>query len=219
MKQPFSILFFIAIFISGCNTSNISSLLQRADIAMSSTPDSAKVILESIDFNAISSRREKGQYALLLSQAYDKCYIDVDNDSLIYFAVDYYSKHGTNIDKAKTYYYYAVVKNNASDFEAAIKNLITAREYVEKTEDFHLKGLIYSYLGSLYYDQYSFEEAVNAYSYAAGAFNNTGNTPNLLYALYNKGLSLNMAGDRNAAINILSDAKNMALEIGDVETA
>lgn len=186
---------------------------------MSSTPDSAKFILESIDFNTISSRRKRAQYALLLSQAYDKCYIDVDNDSLIRFAVNYFSAHGTNVDRAKTYYYYAIVKNNASDFETAIRNLVIAREYVEKTEDSSLKGLIYSYLGTLYHDQYSFEDALEAYSRAAVAFENTGNKANLLYAVYKKGLVLNMIGDSDAALRILSDAKNLALEIDDTETA
>ncbi|MCM1301525.1 MAG: tetratricopeptide repeat protein, partial [Bacteroides cellulosilyticus] len=158
-------------------------------------------------------------YALLLSQAYDKCYIDVDNDSLIRLAVDYFSAHGTNADRAKAYYYYAVVKNNASDFEAAIKNLVIAREYVEKTEDSSLKGLIYSYLGTLYHEQYSFNEAVDAYSCAITAFEDTGNKTNLLYAVYNKGLVLNMSGDSDAALRTLSDAKNLALEINDIETA
>lgn len=219
MKQPFSIMFFIAILVSSCNTSNIDHLLCNADAVMSSTPDSAKLILESIDINTIPSRRGKAKYALLLSQTYDKCYIDVDNDSLICHAVDYYSGHGTNIDKAKTYYYYAIVKYNASDFEAAIKNLITAREYVEKTDDSYLKGLIYSYLGSLYYDQFSFDEAVHAYSCAATAFDDADNKPNLLYALYNRGLALSMAGDINTAIDVLYDAKSMALGMDDVETA
>ncbi|MCM1301242.1 MAG: tetratricopeptide repeat protein [Bacteroides cellulosilyticus] len=219
MKTPVFIIAFIAILFSGCKTSDIDHLLYRADAYMSDAPDSAKYILESVDFNKISSRRKKARYALLLSQAYDKCYIDVDNDSLIRFAVDYFSAHGADVDKAKTYYYYAVVKNNASDFETAIKNLVIAREHVEKTGDSSLKGLIYLYLGTLYHDQYSFEEAVDAYSRAAAAFEDTGNKANLLYAVYKKGLALNMSGDSDAALRILSDAKNLALEIDDIETA
>lgn len=96
MKQPFYFILFIASLVSGCNTSNVDHLLHNAEVVMSSSPDSAKCILESIDFNTILSRREKAKYALLLSQTYDKCYIDVNNDSLIQYAVDYYLFHARN---------------------------------------------------------------------------------------------------------------------------
>ena len=201
---------------TGC--ADNSEVLLKAESVMLEQPDSALSLLEDIDPRSLKTKQTRAKYALLLSQAKDKCFIDETNDSLIRVAVDYYSGKGTNIDKAKAYYYYSVVKNNAFDFDDAVKYLIIAREYVEQTDDSCLKGLIYSYLGSLYLDQYSFDEAVEAYSCAVAAFDKTGNKRNLLYAMYNKGLALNMAGDYNSAIEVLSNAQDVAFEIQDIKT-
>ena len=64
-------------------------LLDRAEPLIETAPDTALALLDSIDSRRLY-RGDKARYALLRSQALDKNYIDVTNDSLINIAVNYY---------------------------------------------------------------------------------------------------------------------------------
>ena len=117
-----------------------------------------------------------------------------------------------------TYYYDAVIKGNAQDNDAAIESLVKAREYAAKAQNRYLQGLIDAYFGSLYYEQYSFEESVKAYSQAIESFDEIGCKKNMLSVLYNQGLAQSMAGKYDEAMETLSAAKDIALELGDTVT-
>lgn len=203
--------------LSSCS-SKYSQLLDNATILMQDKPDSALAILSAIKKDEVSSHRIKAKYALLYSQALDKNWIDVDNDSLISYAVDYYKNHGNDIDKAKAYYYYGIVHNNAADIGGAMESFVKARIYAEKTSNIYLNGLIYNVIGNLYYDQCSFEEAVKMYSDAVSAFSNIGNKRNQLYAINSKGLAQFYLNQPNEAIKSLTVGLHLADELGDTST-
>ena len=57
---------------------------------MDTYPDSALQLLKTIDSKHLVTKEGKARYALLYSQALDKNYIDVTEDSLINIAVEYY---------------------------------------------------------------------------------------------------------------------------------
>lgn len=213
-----SILVFVCILLSAC-AGSINPFLDTAASLMAEQPDSAYRVLSAIDKAEIRGERAKARYALLYTQAQDKNWIDVDNDSLIRIAVDYYKDHGENIDKAKAFYYSGVVYYNASNIDEAMKAFVNARIYAEKTDDDYLKGLIYSVLGSLYYSQLSFDEAIEMFSSAIEVFSTIGRNSNLLYILRDKGLALSIQGYNTEAVKILSQAEQLALELGDTQMA
>lgn len=66
------------------------SLLLTVDSLMQSHPDSALSILERIGHPQKMSSADRAYYALLLTQAYDKNYVDQESDSLIQTAVAFY---------------------------------------------------------------------------------------------------------------------------------
>lgn len=215
MKKSLTLLLLAILTVACGDPKHIGQQLDRAEMVMNEHPDSALKILEPMDRQALETPERKARHALLLSQALDKNYIDVDNDSLIGEAVRYYSHHGKDEDRAKAHYYYAVVKGNASESGTAVKALLTAREYVEKTDDDRMKGLIYTYLGNLYYEQFCFDDAVTAYSEAADAFKKTNQTFYLLYTMRRKGVSLNLIDKKPEALACLSEAKQIALDAKD----
>ena len=144
MKRTIILSVFTLLVFGSCQrNSTVELRLNHAEELMSEHPDSAWHILESIDRKALDSRRIRARHALLSSQALDKNYIDVNNDSLIRIAIDYYANHGSYEDRAKAYYYHAIVQGNASNTEAAIKALVIAEEYAKKTRDTLLNGLIF----------------------------------------------------------------------------
>ncbi|WP_302603908.1 hypothetical protein [uncultured Alistipes sp.] len=218
MKKSLALLFLAMLAVACGNQRHIKQQLDRADALMIDHPDSALEILNSMDRRALATPEKKARHALLLSQALDKNYIDVDNDSLVDQAVRYYSRRGNDIERAKAHYYYAVVKGNAAESGTAIKALLMAREHVVKTDDDRMKALIYTYLGNLYYEQFCFSDAATAYSEAVDAFKNTGQTFYLLYAMRRKGVSLSLIDKKPEALACLSEAKEIAIQANDVSS-
>lgn len=212
---PLLICFILA---GGC-AGDYQTQIQNAETLMEERPDSAYTIISSMNRHKIRGRKHKAKYALLYSQALDKNWIDVDNDSLTRIAVGYFQNHGQNIDKAKAFYYSGIVYYNASDIDEAMKAFVKARIYVDKTDDYYLKGLICSVIGDLYYSQYSFDEALQMYSAAIDAFSHIDNKRNLLLVLQNKGLILAVTNQIDDAIKCFSQAERTAWELDDVQMA
>ena len=68
----------------------------------------------------------EAKYALLLSQALDKNYIDLQSDSIIAPAVRYYENHGTPDERMKAFYYRGRISMNANDYDNATEYFIKA---------------------------------------------------------------------------------------------
>ena len=63
--------------------------MDEAEALLSDYPDSVLAVLDKIDPSLLRSRGNSARYALLMSAALDKNYIDVIVDSLTRQAVDY----------------------------------------------------------------------------------------------------------------------------------
>lgn len=104
-------------------------------------PDSALILLKKMDPEELSASEMKARYALLLSMAFDKNYIDIKDDSLIRPAVDYYSVHQGKY-RMLSWYYYGLVLLNAHSYPAAIIAFEEAEKDAQWLNDFHSLGLI-----------------------------------------------------------------------------
>ena len=136
-KLYISILTLVSLFCS-CSHSPITTELKRAEQLMTEAPDSAEKILNAIPRRNLKNRAQKARFALLYSQAMDKCYIDTDNDSLISVAVKYYSKRGSDHEKALAYYYESVMYRNAKNTDAQVESLVKSQKYAENITDHFL---------------------------------------------------------------------------------
>ena len=132
----------LCILVSSCYNTDIRKILDSAESSLQLKPDSCLVILESIDKNVLNTREEKARYALLMSAALDKNYIDVSSDSLIRVAVDYYSIRKDPQHRMMAQYYQGVILNNAGDYTAAIVALEKAEKDALALEDHLYAGLI-----------------------------------------------------------------------------
>ena len=211
-------LLLLAIILIGCNNSReVSRALSSAENIMTESPDSARLILANINRSSLKSRAAKARHALLYSQALDKCYVDVDNDSLTSIALDYYKSHGSDHEKALAYYYNGiVVLNKNGETEQIIDNMVAAQHYAENTDDTYLKGLISFIVGKQYYNQLSFEEALSNFDIAVTCFRELDLKQNLLLSLQYKGISQNMLNMYDEAITTLYNAKDLATQNNDI---
>ena len=217
-KLYISILTLVSLFCS-CSHSPITTELKRAEQLMTEAPDSAEKILNAIPRRNLKNRAQKARFALLYSQAMDKCYIDTDNDSLISVAVKYYSKRGSDHEKALAYYYESVMYRNAKNTDAQVESLVKAQKYAENITDHFLNGLIYSKLGQIYYAQYQISEAEELFRKSVDAFEQAHHLKNKMTSLQNLGNALNQLNKEDEYIAVTKEALNIAKELNRDATA
>lgn len=212
-KRLFALL---TLLFTACGTAYRSELY-KAENLMLEHPDSSLNILEEIRIDRIRGRKNRAKYALLYSQALDKNYIDVENDSIIRVARDYYAHRGSNEERAQAFYYYGIVANNAGDIDEAMKAFVPARIYAEKTDNEYIKGLIYSAIGNLYYDQNSLTEAIEQFDKAEESFIKTNQPMNQLITAYRKAATYRLLEKYDSALYNLHTAKNIATILNDTD--
>ena len=202
------------LFLAACGTAYRPDL-NKAEALMVDHPDSSLNILEKIRIERVRGRKNKAKYALLYSQALDKNYIDVESDSIIRVARDYYAHRGSNEERAQAFYYYGIVANNAGDIDEAMKAFIPARIYAEKTDNEFVKGLIYSAIGNLYYDQNSLAEAIEQFDKAEESFIKTGRLMNQFLITHKKAATYRLLEQYDSTLHCLQRAKNIATILND----
>lgn len=111
-----ALLFMLAVLVGtvvSCDRdSAVDSIFNDADSVMNASPDSALTILRGIDKSLLRSTAEEARYALLMSQALDKNYIDTTDFNVLQPAIDYYLKKGSADEKLRTYYYQGRIYQN-----------------------------------------------------------------------------------------------------------
>ena len=145
------LLIFLSMFLSaGCSSWRVDNTLTDVESFIMERPDSALVVLDSIDRTLLTTDRLKAHHALLHAMALDKNYIDVDDDSLASIAVRYYSKKGPEKYEARSLYYLGLSYYYAQDYKKAILEFTKAEKVAERSDSLYLgmtkdiKATIYS---------------------------------------------------------------------------
>ena len=139
--------------LAACNPApgrHVSSILHDVESYINERPDSALAVLRSISPQNLSGLRVRPYYALLLSEALDKNYIDLTDDSLALVANRYYGDHGTKLHRLKSWYYLGRVRFNAGNYAEAVICYNKALEYAEALMHYHYIGLINREIASAY---------------------------------------------------------------------
>jgi len=186
--------------------------LNQAEVLMQEKPDSSLNILEQIDPDNLSRRKDKAKYALLYSQALDKNYFDKTNDSLILVAINYYQEHGTEREKMLAYYYLGRVQYNAHAYQNAIISFLQAEEYALHAGDYLYCGLIYRNISDIYNDTYNTAEELKYAQKAYDCFCQADASLHKDYALLALGIAYGNASDRTKEKELLEQTIVLAQE-------
>lgn len=119
------------LLLASCGNKN-ANILNVADKLVQENADSAICLLQSLD-KASLSEHELARYSLLYTMAQDKVGMDLDNDSLIRIAYNYYNEHNQDILYAKCQYYmgtyYAIVDSIKECETCMNKAVYAARKF------------------------------------------------------------------------------------------
>ena len=189
-------------------------ILDRVETMAAEQPDSALMLLHTIEGVNFVKQEDRARYSLLFSELLDKNDIDLETDSVIRPAVEYFSQNGRREDRAKMYYYLGRIHENAERTEEAVAAFVSAEKYVGP-EQYNLQGLIYSHMGYLYDVQISANESLKMFAKASEAFRKSGNLKNLSYTLEKEGDALLVLLDRENASFRYYEALDIAKKLKD----
>ena len=116
------------LLIISCTSRQIEENLFDVESYIKERPDSALMVLDSMDRDLLTTRKLRSHHALLHATALDKNFIDIADDSLALVALDWYDKHGEKKYKARALYYLGLSYYYKGDYNQAILKLTEAEE-------------------------------------------------------------------------------------------
>lgn len=153
-----------------CSGTKEQETLNRAEMLMESHPDSALTILSTIDKEQLSDNRQKAKYALLMSMALDKNYIDTTSFDVLQPAIDYYLKKGTSDDMLRTYYYQGRIFQNQGDRDKALNSFAKGLDTPHLTDSLIIARTLVA-IGYIYNELFDIDSYVSYSLKAADTYN------------------------------------------------
>ncbi len=148
------------LMLSSCANKEVNRALSQADELMWTNPDSALVVLESVDTLGLKTKAQRARFSLLYTMALDRNHITILNLHIIEPAVRYYERHGSKDAKMKMYFYFGVAQYDTGDTESAIVSYIRAKEFSLYSDNLVFKGLISSVISDVYFNANNFPESI-----------------------------------------------------------
>lgn len=168
------LLLWTACCITSCSGSAGQADMTRAEALMEEHPDSALSILETVDKSRLGSEAERARYALLMSMALDKNYIDTTTFDVLRPAIDYYLENGNPDEKLRTYYYQGCIFRNRGDRDNALDSYVKGLDNSAGCTDSLCLARALVAQGLIYKEFYDFESYSDNYLKAAAIYGKKG---------------------------------------------
>ena len=193
--------------------SEVYRLLTDVDSYIESRPDSALAVLEGINKAELTSKELEAKYALLMSMALDKNYIDRTDFDVLQPAIDYYENHGTATDKLRTFYYQGRIYYYRGEPEEAMECYIKSLDLGAGSNNLAAKALNYNAQSLLYYDYFNWEKIVECSLAAAECYKSLDNTDNYVLMLCRAAEGFSLLGDKESLNKYLGECKKLLSKI------
>ena len=210
----FCLLLVISFVFSSCH-SDRSRILVSAYSMVDSLPDSTLALLRKVDCDNLSAK-DMAEYSLLFTMAQDKSGLDVDNDSLIRIAYDWFQQHQDDSLYAKCLYYMGKYYMLNDSTEQAISLLTQSSQKSNKIGDLKTESMALEKLSKVYQvvepkkSLVFSKKAIHVYTKC-----NDATLKNMIYLKLNYSDALAIYGNTQLACQIAKEALQNALLLKD----
>ena len=193
-----------------CSNYHDAQIIKQASTMLQSHPDSCLALLQGINLDHLTSTKQKARYALYMSAALDKNYIDIASDSLISLATTYYSKHGNRKEQMLAWYYNGIVNKNAHSYPSAVVSFEKSANNAEELLDHHHLGLNYRNISSSFNLSNNMQSAIAYMQKAIDCFSvDPSDSLFLNYAKYSLATDYYVTENYDDAVRILNQIKEV----------
>lgn len=207
------VILLLSAYVVGCTTSpETLALIEQSERVVVDYPDSALLLIRSVDPDRVYGRRDKAHYRLAMSEAMYYNHIDSDCDSLTRPLFDYYYDSDLHAERARAMYQHGLVMQNAQSNSEAIHTFLEAEKSLQYCDNPRLLGLVYRSLGDIYYFESLFGEAISSFVKAKECFDRADLPYYSLYTSYQLGRVYSDVRQFDNAIDTFVEAESIALQ-------
>ena len=209
-RRLYIVLFSIALLtiIPAC-TDDDYRRLEEVEGIIETEPQKAFSDLQSIDMESLHTAKSKAKYALLMSMALDKNYVDKTDFEIIQPAVDYYLRRGSPTDRLRTLLYEGRIYYNAGDSESAMGCYTRALDYAPRCNDRHCLSRVYGSQAVVYRSLFNLDRAVESAERAASIMKEIGDTTNYFLELNTIVSNLIHLDEKERALEYLKECDSL----------
>ena len=200
---------FMALCLTACTRPVAVPELDTADSLMEQRPDSALALLHRIDTLRLTSRHDRARYAMLLSMALDKNYIDLKDFHVLQPAIDYYEDHGTPTEQMRTFYYQGRIYKNAGNMSKALQTFLKALEKGKESNDTLTIARAYFAQLEPNLKLMSFDKAIEAGKKATYYFRRVGKTDSYAHCLIDIANTYTLKNDKANTWKYLNECRKL----------
>lgn len=200
------------LMIFSCTVIETDRTLNDVESFIMDHPDSALLILESMNREDLKTARTKAHHALLHAMALDKNYIDVTDDSIASVAVEYYLKHGPQRNRVRALYYLGKSYYYQQQYDMAILEYSKAERVAKKCDSLYL-GMIKTAKAGIYNITYNSIEELKCTQEALGIFKSIGAERYYRPITYSLGMAYHNVDRYADALSVYKDLIDSSSEI------
>jgi len=216
MMKKLTVLYILMMCLVACQDhSTLLNKLNEAENWMDENPELALSALKTIEPSELEREAHQARYALLYSQALDKNFIDLTNDSLISIAVDYYKGTKEVRPKFLSYYYLGRIYTNANELTKAMLAYMEAEQLVDELGDDYYAGLLLREMGYIYKLYYDFPKSIHAYQRAIESFTRANKPVHKVQTMFRLSTNYSNMNENESGYQILKTALVEVQELND----
>ncbi len=173
-----------------CNSDDAANgQLARAGSLLDSNPEQALCILDSVNIDSIHNDKMIADYALLLTAARYKSFINETNDSVILTAVNYFAKSNDEFNLMKALYYCSNINKFKEEYNYALKIALEAERIAKAHGDKLWIAKTNELVADILFECYEWKESLKYREVAINNYKEAGKKANYHYALLDKATS------------------------------
>ena len=192
----------------GCTPSPERSRLEHIESIIDEHPDSAMIMLDSVDTAALRSDRDRALYDLLYNLALYKSFNDSLNEESLKFSSNHFTDNKEYSRAAKSYYLLGNLYEARKNFGQSAVSQTKGIEMARKAKDNYALGLCEMSLWAVYGKIYDTNRQIIAAKSAQDAFDKCSRNDWKIYATLNLATAFNNNGNYDSAIIIANEIIN-----------
>ena len=177
---PLLFLLLLLLLLAACRPARYPQVLQEADSLASACPDSAVALLRGLRAEMAEERRAVQMYYRLIPHT---------SDSAVLSVLHYYEERKDRRHLPEAYYYAGRVCRDLGDAPQALDYFGKALEAMPQDGMLPLRGKVLSQMGSLFYRQSMYPEALEMYKKSLACDSARGDTAGIIADWVNMGLT------------------------------
>lgn len=212
---PLLILFFIVGCLSCKRENHIEKLLNEAEALLVTNPDTAYIILNTIDIPHEMNDRLLAEWCMLSGESADKIQEDMPSVSYLLQAQKWYAKNGSPEEQARIGLFLGRSFLQDKEFEKAMDTYMKALDIATDHEIYNQAGYISSYMVDLYLFENMADAARQKYEDGANFFLKANNKRSYALALRDIGRMWAYSDSVTKALPLLQKADSIVSVLND----